>query len=126
MDEPAAETTSTAMIRFVEARLREARAIAEAAAADWEPDAHAGEDPSARHVRAYRPQRALAEIAAKEEIVRLYRWYYECQHGSASAPDPRIAAWLEGARMAVLEIAKIDKEHPDFDGLWQIYYLGLE
>lgn len=39
--------------------------------------------------------------------------------------DSRLKAWLEAARMAVLEIAKIDKDHEDFDKLWQVHFLGV-
>lgn len=115
------ETTSTQMIAFVEARLREYRAIAEAAAADWEPAAYTYDEPSARHIRYWNPNHILADIAAKEEIVRQYREMYEMRDRC----DSRLKAWLEAARMAVLEIAKIDKDHSDFDGLWQVYFLGV-
>lgn len=119
-------TTSTQMIAFVEARLREARVLAEAAAADWEPAAYTYDEPSAEFIRRHDPHWALADIAAKEEIVRQYKEMYRMREGVADDFRPELKAWLEGLRMAVLEIAKLDKAHPDFDGLWQIYFLGLE
>lgn len=111
------------MIRFVEARLREARAIAETAAADWNPDHYAYNTPAGNHIRRHNPQRVLADIAAKEEIVRQYKDMYRMRGGVGDL-DPVLEGWLDAARIAVLEIAKIDKDHEDFDRFWQVYFLG--
>ena len=118
-------TTSTQLIAFVEARLREARKLAEAAAAGWEPEAYTYDEPSARHIARWNPQRALADIATKEEIVRQYKFVYEIRDCAGPDLRPALKGWLEGARIAVLQIAKAEKDHPEYNVAWEIYFLSV-